>query len=205
MERLDAELQVDLAAFPHLRSKSQTAIPSDLTLLSGAMSKVASLEKQLTHANRRSQKAELQLQFINRSAHATAHEPFYLEENKRLKSQLAEMEQFLADYGLIWVGANSEESEDEEEEIEDDDQPNWEVIKHNVSELNLIGGEGRSVVSSKNGAKQLVEKAQNMRLTLFSNGIMLGDGPFRTFAQSKHFLDDIRDGYFPRYSVGNSD
>ena len=64
LERLDAELQVDLDEFPNLQAKSnRTTPPSDLELLSGAMSKIATLEKQLNIANRRAQKAELQLQF----------------------------------------------------------------------------------------------------------------------------------------------
>jgi len=200
MERLDAELQVDMKDFPHLRPKTTSAVPNDLELLSGAMSKIAQLEHDLTIFKRRAQKAELELQFMNRSAHAARHEPFYLEENKRLKMQLAEMEQFLADYGLIWIGPN-DDGDDNDDESEADEsgshEIDWAVIKNNIRELNIMGGDGRSIVAPKHGAQQLVQNAGNLRLTLYSNGIMLGDGPFRTISQAKHFLDDVRDGYFP--------
>jgi len=214
MERLDAELQVDMREFPHLRPKTTSnvsAVPNDLQLLSGAMSKVAKLEKDLAHANRRAQKAELELQFVNRSAHAQFHEPFYLAENKRLKTQLAEMEQFLADYGLIWVGANEEEEEDEtgsdqstwqatdgEENMDQKaEQIDWAKIAENVLELNILGGEGRSAIGAKDGATRLVPGGETVRLTLYADGIMLGEGPFRPIRRARHFIDDIADGYFP--------
>ena len=56
--------------------------PSDLELLGGAMSRISKLEKDLTMANRRAQKAELELQFMNRNAHGVMHEQFFLQENK---------------------------------------------------------------------------------------------------------------------------
>ena len=136
----------------------------------------------------------------DRSAHAQRHEPFYLEENKRLKTQVAEMEQFLADYGLIWVGTNPEESDSDIEEIDQSDQPNWDVIIENVRELNLLGGEGRSKIEKlTDGPHRLVEKVRNIKLTIYSNGIMLGEGPFRSLKHCQHFLNDIADGYFPRF------
>ena len=214
MERLDAELQVDMREFPHMRPKTTSnvsAVPNDLQLLSGAMSKVARLEKDLAHANRRAQKAELELQFVNRSAHAQFHEPFFMAENKRLKTQLAEMEQFLADYGLIWVGANEEEEETNgsDESIgqptdghakmdQNSDHIDWAKIVENVLELNILGGEGRSEIGAKDGATRLVPGGERVKLTLYSDGIMLGDGPFRPIRRARHFIDDIADGYFPR-------
>ena len=84
-------------------SKEKRA-PDNLELLAGAMNRVAELEKELKTAQRRAQRAELELQYVSRNAHATFNEPLYMAENKRLRSQIMEMEQFLADYGYIWVG-----------------------------------------------------------------------------------------------------
>jgi hypothetical protein len=112
------------------------------------------------------------------------------------------MEQFLADYGLIWVGADEiqdpENADFEKSDDEETDKINWELIIKNIEELNLLGGEGRTTIADKSGAKQLVPNIPNMKLSLYSNGIMLGQGPFRTLKQSEHFLNDVRDGYFPR-------
>ena len=57
LERLDREIEIDQKEL----GRSKSAVPSDLDLLSGAMSKIASLEKELATAKRRAQKAELGL------------------------------------------------------------------------------------------------------------------------------------------------
>jgi len=200
LERLDREIEVDQKEF----GRSKSSVPSDLDLLSGAMAKISSLENELTLAKRRAQKAELEVQFINRPAYATAHEPFFLEENRRLRKQVSEMEQFLADYGLIWVGSQSDEEDSDSESLSDGEETiqkyDLEKIVKNVKDLNILGGEGRSLVETKNGASQIVPKAPSLKLTIYENGILLGDGPFRFTSQAEHFLNDIRDGYFPRYN-----
>ena len=114
------------------------------------------------------------------------------------------MEQFLADYGLIWVGSQSDEDDSDSESLSDGEETSQkydlEKIVKNVKELNILGGEGRSLVETKNGASQIVPKAPSLKLTLYENGILLGDGPFRCTSKAEHFLNDIRDGYFPRYN-----
>ena len=114
------------------------------------------------------------------------------------------MEQFLADYGLIWVGSQSDEEDSDSESLSDGEETSQkydlEKIVKNVKDLNILGGEGRSLVETKNGASQIVPKAPSLKLTIYENGILLGDGPFRFTSQAEHFLNDIRDGYFPRYN-----
>ena len=112
------------------------------------------------------------------------------------------MEQFLADYGLIWVGSQSDDEESDCESLsnnENSQKYDLELIVRNIKELNILGGEGRSLVETKDGASQIVPKSPTLKLTLYENGILLGDGPFRFTSQAEHFLNDIRDGYFPRY------
>ena len=58
------------------------------------------------------------------------------EENLQLRNQIDEMETFLADYGLVWVGSNRSDSDsDSETSIEKTDfEFNWIKIVRNVKE-----------------------------------------------------------------------
>ena len=77
-------------------------------------------------------------------------------ENSQLQKQLMEMEQFLADYGLYWVGYNDSVQEEEEEDCQqEDDQEemqHFDLFLKKVDELNsLIRDEPTRVVTSSNG------------------------------------------------------
>ena len=59
------------------------------------------------------------------------------EENLQLRNQIDEMETFLADYGLVWVGSNRSDSDSEcdESNIEKtDSEYDWIKIVRNVKE-----------------------------------------------------------------------
>ena len=58
------------------------------------------------------------------------------EENLQLRNQIDEMETFLADYGLVWVGSNRSDSDsDSETSIEKTDfEFDWNKIVRNVKE-----------------------------------------------------------------------
>jgi len=193
IERLDAEIETDLKEFPHLKKESRA--PDNLELLQGAMTRVAELEKKLKVAERRAQRAELELQYVSRNAHGTFNEPMFMAENKRLRAQIMDMEQFLADYGYIWVGNDDDgdSSEDEEEE----DKINWAKIVQNIDELNQLCGKDTSQIVRAGGASHLQPKQDDLDLCLYSNGIMLGEGPFRSLLHSRQFLADLQDGFFP--------
>ncbi|CAG5098971.1 Oidioi.mRNA.OKI2018_I69.XSR.g16135.t1.cds [Oikopleura dioica] len=165
IERLDAEIETDLKEFPHL-SKEKRA-PDNLELLAGAMKRVAELEKELKTAQRRAQRAELELQYVSRNAHATFNEPLYMVENKRLRSQIMEMEQFLADYGYIWVGndelSSSNDSSDDEEEV------NWPKIVSNIEELNELCGKDTSrIVQDGAGGTSRLQKKEKILILLYT-------------------------------------
>ena len=72
----------------------------------------------------------------------------------------------------------------------------------NIKELNSLMDESNSdreiVEFRPNGAKFETSK-NSIKLTLYSNGIALYDGPFRSFTDSltQKFCIDIMDGYFP--------
>ena len=65
------------------------------------------------------------------------------EENLQLRNQIDEMETFLADYGLVWVGSNRSDSDSDSEELEKtDSEYDWDKIIRNVKErvsINLTG------------------------------------------------------------------
>ena len=72
------------------------------------------------------------------------------------------------------------------------------MLIKNAKELNSLTDENEpKIVEFKNGAK--FETTKSIKLTLYSNGICLFDGPFRSFddALTKKFCIDIMDGYFP--------
>jgi hypothetical protein len=68
----------------------------------------------------------------------------------------------------------------------------------NINELNQLTDHNEpKIVNFNNGAK--FETADSINLTLYSNGICLFNGPFRSFDDSltRKFCIDICDGYFP--------
>lgn len=126
-------------------------------------------------------------------------------ENCRLKSQLAEMETFLNDYGLVWVGSSATGGEatptaagqGASTGIQPGGADNAAVVGR-VRELNeLAGGAGKRVV--KRGGAARFEEAEKVKLTLFANGFMLRRGPFRLYDtdEAQAFFKDVLDGYFP--------
>ena len=102
IQRLDAEIENDIKqGF----AKRETA-PSNLDLLQGAMKRIAQLESQLKEANKRAILAEANCRKFDAETDLEL-------ENDRLRAQVQEMEAFLADYGLIWVGNTAESDSDE--------------------------------------------------------------------------------------------
>ena len=137
--------------------KKNSRAPDNLELLCFAMKRVAELEKKVKVAERRAQRAELELQFVSRNAHGTFNEPMFMAENKRLRAQIMDMEQFLADYGYIWVGNDDDgdESEDDEGDEEEEDGINWAKIVQNIEELNQLCGKDTSQVVRAGAASHL--------------------------------------------------
>jgi hypothetical protein len=79
------------------------------------------------------------------------------EENLQLRNQIDEMETFLADYGLVWVGSNRSDSDSDESNIEKtDSEYDWIKIVRNVKELNDIAGFDKIESKQKNGAQKAI-------------------------------------------------
>ncbi|XP_033925298.1 UBX domain-containing protein 11 [Melopsittacus undulatus] len=133
----------------------------------------------------------------------------------QLQLQVWQMEQFLNDYGLIWVGERSEELEDIELLKDEEEQPgrsfwkpgeavvpqhhiDFDLLLEKVKDLNLLAGEGTSHIEHKPGGARL-RQPEPLPLTLYQNGIVMFNGPFRPYADpsTQQCLQDIMDGYFP--------
>jgi len=197
LQRLDAEIETDIRS-GLIKPKKESV--SNLDLLSGAMKRITTLENALKMSNQRAVDAEKELAQLKLITVEQIRLPSDLEEeNLQLRNQIDEMETFLADYGLVWVGSNRSDSDsDSETSIEKTDfEFNWIKIVRNVKELNEIAGFDKVESKPKNGAQQLVRKSAELRLELYSDGILLGKGPFRAIQNCSLFLQDLQDGFFP--------
>jgi len=136
-------------------------------------------------------------------------------ENKRLKKQAQEMENFLADYGLKWVGTEGSEQnkgdfnkEAAMRDIEVDQsvyrcnlpqEIDMVIMERRVQELNiLIESDGPRVVKEKGGIHKF-KKHEDIPITFFKNGLLMKGFPFRPYSskQAQSILSDILEGYFP--------
>ncbi|NWR57163.1 UBX11 protein, partial [Bucorvus abyssinicus] len=133
----------------------------------------------------------------------------------QLQTQVWEMEQFLNDYGLIWVGERHEQLEDLELLKDEEELParslwkpgesvvsthpiDFDLLLENVRGLNTLAGEGVSQIEHTPGGARLRQPAP-LPLTLYQNGIVAFDRPFRPYKDpsAQQCLQDIMDGYFP--------
>lgn len=158
----------------------------------------------------------------------------------KLQQQCHEMEGFLADYGMIWIGDNEDDDDisppappapapatapilapapapaaagapgmwSPAMSVPDGATPtapaagfvcDYDKIVSNVKDLNALAGEGvGGVETDRHGAKRIVMQTA-IPLRLFSNGIMLFEGPFRPFedAETLACIQDLTEGYFP--------
>ena len=127
-------------------------------------------------------------------------------ENSGLIRKLADMEQFLSDYGLVWVGQPSAEGEhDYESENVVRHMMDYETFARKIQELNDIVCSEPTQIKKENGpfrrarlvrAEELVD---NILITYYRNGLMVKRGPFRPINSDSYFtfMKDITDGFFP--------
>ena len=125
-------------------------------------------------------------------------------ENQRVRAQVAEMESFLNDYGLVWVGSQADAPDGAAAggrigggDVQPGGRDNAAVVGR-LRELNALAGDGKKRVSNVGGASKLVD-GERLKVALFGNGFMLRRGPFRTYdlESSQAFFKDVLDGYFP--------
>ena len=130
-------------------------------------------------------------------------------QNSMLKQKVQEMEKFLSDYGLVWVGSDGQnlniDDNDEEEYDIDEKLTDYFEFKTSIDDLNaIVYSDPAKVIregENNNRARlaQAAECVEHIKLTFYKNGIMIKRGPFRyNYTDSyKTFVRDIIDGYFP--------
>ncbi|NXK48500.1 UBX11 protein, partial [Chauna torquata] len=199
------------------------AAPTDMELMSSMMQKISLLEqkidKQAQEIHLKDRKiAELEEKMKTLQKREDAPDSSTAEDLDmrclQLQTQVWEMEQFLNDYGLIWVGDRHEQLEDLES-LKEEELPaqslwkpgeavvskhkiDFDLILENVKDLNMLAGEGVSQFDHRPGGARLRQQ-EPLPLTLYQNGIVMFDGPFRSYEEpsTQQCLQDIMDGYFP--------
>lgn len=136
----------------------------------------------------------------------------------QLQRQVGEMERFLSDYGLQWVGEPMDQEDSEEKIDSENDEWDWMKAKKfwkpgdslappevdfdrllaSLQDLSELVVEGETQVKPVPGGAQL-RTLEPIPLKLYRNGIMMFDGPFRPFydPSTQRCLRDILDGFFP--------
>ncbi|XP_054002718.1 uncharacterized protein LOC128889278 [Hylaeus anthracinus] len=116
-----------------------------------------------------------------------------------LEHRIYEMEKFLADYGLIWVG-DTNSPKCHEPVANNYIGPCYEQIIANIDQLNLAAGKGEvHVQHNEKGNGATFKTPSCMSLKFYKNGMIVQDGLLRPYDDpaTESFLRDILDGYFP--------
>ncbi|XP_071326276.1 UBX domain-containing protein 11 isoform X2 [Trachinotus anak] len=199
----------------------KSAPPSDFELMSAMMQRVTLLERKVRSQEREIERKNKKISSLEKKLKVwkeseSAHDPSGRDDLERrcqqLQNQVHEMESFLNDYGLIWVGEGETSDSAEFERTHSLGrglwQPgtsgvrafhmNFDLVLQRITGLNILAGEGESFVQSTATGAQLAKK-DPIPLRLYSNGIVMFDGPFRSYQEhsTQQCMQDLMDGYFP--------
>uniref|UniRef100_A0A8D0B7W6 UBX domain-containing protein 11 n=1 Tax=Salvator merianae TaxID=96440 RepID=A0A8D0B7W6_SALMN len=210
---------------PFKASIQDGVAPTDMELMTSMMQKIAALEQKVKNQaqaiqqkNKKIGELEVDIKVLQKSKEESPGlsrvkdlEAMCLQ----LKRQIWEMERFLNDYGLIWVGEGTETLEELELLKEEEDQPlrslwkpgdavvserpiDLDLILENLKDLNALAGEGMSQIERTAGGARL-RQLDSVPLTFYQNGIVMFNGPFRSYEEpsTQRCLRDLMDGYFP--------
>ncbi|XP_071956225.1 UBX domain-containing protein 11-like isoform X2 [Antedon mediterranea] len=208
------------------RKNSAPVVPTDMDLMSGMMSKISQLELQVKYYTKEiidkdkkinvlEEKVNLLQRYkgtgCNEESGTRSHKVEELERKcQKLEIELQDIQEFLEDYGMVWVG----DDDDVYEELNETEKPtvgnpaslasdqnqkvDFDRVIENIKELNVIAGEGLKEIKHTSGGARLHTKEQ-VPLTLYANGIFMFNGPFRCYDEpsTKACIQDFTDGYFP--------
>ncbi|XP_054477213.1 UBX domain-containing protein 11 [Anoplopoma fimbria] len=197
------------------------APPSDFELMSAMMQRVSLLEnivksqaQEIERKDKRISVLEAKLRFPKESEsdHDLSGRVNLERKCQQLQNQVCEMDSFLNDYGLIWLGdgesCDSAESEQpgslhriftlQDTSVVRSFNMNFDLVLQSIRELNILAGEGECFVKSTATGAQLAKK-DPIQLGLYRNGIVMFDGPFRSYREisTQRCMQDLMDGYFP--------
>nr|XP_031539724.1 UBX domain-containing protein 11 isoform X4 [Vicugna pacos] len=134
----------------------------------------------------------------------------------QLQRQVTEMERFLGDYGLQWVGEPMDQEDSEDQTDSEDGERDWMTAKKFwkpgdslvppevdfdrllASLKDLLAIDSETQVTPVPG-RVMHHGLEPIPLKLYRNGIVMFDGPFRPFCDpsTQRCLRDILDGFFP--------
>eukprot|EP00040_Diaphanoeca_grandis_P003116 m.23806 g.23806 ORF g.23806 m.23806 type:complete len:512 (-) comp14365_c0_seq1:166-1701(-) len=196
----------------------------DLDLLSAMTNRLTKAEGNLIDARAEINRQEGtikqltdQIRHLERERRVEPVKPGYHERQcARFQRRIHEMESFLADYGMIWVGEDEEDEpeefwtnpdlntdSDEVEDISGSDSDTFNVnyakILSNIQELNVLAGEGVGQVARRADGARHIKMPDAVPIRLYKNGVLMFEGPFRSFddISTKQLIIDLQDGYFP--------
>ncbi|PIK51517.1 putative UBX domain-containing protein 11 [Apostichopus japonicus] len=217
---------------PHLpkldgQRQDAASAPSDFDLMNGMMNKIAKLElqvqlyaKEVIEKDKKigilQEKVKLKEKYSSMGHQENNAQKLKELETKcvELQNQIKEMEDFLADYGMVFVGSSHSQVAGVYEELADVRENVWrpdlsiagstnfhvdfDKIVKNVRELNVLGGEGEKKVQHTVKGAKLTTK-ESIPLTIYANGIFMFNGPFRSFEnqETQQCVQDLMDGFFP--------
>ncbi|KAJ3598332.1 hypothetical protein NHX12_001843 [Muraenolepis orangiensis] len=189
--------------------------PSDFELMSSMMQRLTQLEVKVKLQAQEMDLKEKKITLLERKLKLpdVGDREDLVRKCQRLQTQVTEMEHFLADYGLVWVGDGGtsdaalqlEKAEREQTPPSSDRtmwqpgfQVNFDLVVWNIRQLNLVAGEGECVVQATAVGAQLAIR-ETVPLRLYSNGIVMFEGPFRSHQEpsTQWCLQNLMDGYFP--------
>jgi len=152
----------------------QNELKESQDLISSMASRITNLEiskrdlrTQLVHA----EKKNLAMQNEIHNLHGSIGAQAISEENARLKIEIEDMKKFLSDYGLVWCG----------------DSPPADVdIPSLLEALTNLSSPNFQVSKLSNNIHSL--KPVMVRLKVFSNGLLIRQGPFRPYESAASFI-----------------
>ena len=124
--------------------------------------------------------------------------------NEQLRKQVHEMESFLQDYGLIWVGQQDDDATQQQQPRPEESAESigaridFGLLFTRLKELNVLAGEGKAKIHTEGRAARF-DFGEKVPLAIFKDGIFIRRGPFRPYSDSEtqRFVSDVLDGYFP--------
>ncbi|XP_072178322.1 UBX domain-containing protein 11-like [Diadema setosum] len=221
---------------PKISSKDKKNAPSDLDLMSSMMSRIAKLElqvkyyaKEIIEKDKRNNVLEEKLKLMQKYHGDSDVESQRVRELERkcqsLQEQIQDMEDFLSDYGMVWVGGTHADDDPQSSKVEglyedltekrtagtesvwrpgvsvvsgQGAAPDFDLVLKNIRELNVLAGEGEKKIQHTVGGARF-KTVDSIPLTLFANGIFMFSGPFRSYEEpeTQRCMQDLMEGYFP--------
>ncbi|XP_067210086.1 uncharacterized protein [Linepithema humile] len=129
---------------------------------------------------------------------ATNSEYFY-QRCFTLEHKIHEMEKFLSDYGLIWIGDTKNVTTKNAGSNNYIDAC-YDQLVVNIDQLNLAAGKGEvHIHHNEKGGGATFKTPVCIALRLYKNGMTVKGGPLRSYDApfTTSFIRDILDGYFP--------